>query len=83
MKSGRWIWFLLALGLVCGCRARYEITLYSGGQVTSLGKPKLVQGYYVFKDATGKENRVSATRVRLIEPQRRGWTKEPSFTPTR
>jgi hypothetical protein len=75
--------FLLMLALVCGCRTRYNITLYSGSQITSLGKPKLVQGYYVFKDVTGKETRVTAMRIRLIEPQRRGWSKDTTFTPTR
>jgi len=75
--------FLLMLVLVCGCQTRYEITLNTGNQITSLSKPKLVQGYYVFKDATGKEIQIAAMRVRLIEPQRRGWSKESTFTPTR
>ena len=74
---------LLALAVACGCRTRYEITLNSGSQITSIGKPKLVQGFYVFKDATGKQTQLNPMRVRRIEPQRRGWSKESTFTPSR
>ena len=50
-----------------GCRTRYDLALSNAGSVTAYSRPKLVQGYYVFKDATGKEVRVFAGRVRSID----------------
>ena len=83
MKRASWLVCLVALILICGCRTHYDITLNTGNKITSLGKPKLVEGSYVFKDVLGQENRVSVLRVRTIEPQRRGWSKDPTFNPAR
>jgi hypothetical protein len=83
MKRASWLLGVVALILVCGCRTRYDITLNTGNKITSVGKPKLVEGSYVYKDALGQQGRVSVLRVRSIEPQRRGWSEEPTFTPAR
>ena len=46
-----------------------------------MGKPKLVKGYYIFKDAAGQTNYVATSRVRMIQTQPRGQAEEPIFTP--
>ena len=57
---------LLALGFT-GCASHYEITTTGSARYTCKGRPKRVDGWYVFKDATGREVRVSAMRVTSIE----------------
>jgi hypothetical protein len=61
---------LLMLGCLSlsGCARHYMLTLNNGSQVDAWGKPKLVNGSYQFKDAQGKEGRVSSSRVSKIEP---------------
>lgn len=71
---------LLAVLAVTGCRTKYQLTLNNGNQVTTANKPKLVNGYYVFKDLNGQTNYVSQTRVRAIEPQPRGYKGSTSTT---
>ena len=69
-KNLRWI--LPVVLLIAGCRTRYEITLNNSNTMTSLGKPKLVDGSYVFKDINGQSNSIPSSRVRLIQPQSYG-----------
>jgi hypothetical protein len=57
---------LLAVS-AAGCRSRYDLTLSNSVSVTAYSRPKLVNGYYVFKDSKGQEARVFAGRVRSIE----------------
>ena len=60
--------FLLAGMLTAtGCRTHYELTLSNTKTITAHSKPKLVDGYYVFKDANGQETSVFQGRVRQIE----------------
>jgi len=66
--------------LATGCRAHYQLTLNNGNQITTLNKPRLVNGSYVFKDLNGQTNYVSQTRVRALEPQPRGYKKESTST---
>ena len=73
----------LCLGGLClvlvGC-ARYDITLGNGTVVRAKTKPKLNQeGYYVFKDLTGREVTVNPMRVRQIEPVRAGSKPASSY----
>lgn len=58
----------LVLGalLLTGCTSHYTMTLNNGGSVITRGKPRLEHGYYVFKDATGKDQRINSLRVREI-----------------
>ena len=58
----------LAAGLFAttGCMKRYSIVMTNGSQVTAASKPKLQGSYYVYKDAQGREQRVSQSRVREI-----------------
>jgi hypothetical protein len=58
----------LAPLLLAGCARHYVITLNSGARITTLGKPQLQQGRYVFKDVEGKPGVVAAGRVREIAP---------------
>jgi hypothetical protein len=59
---------LLGAGLDLGCVSRYNITLSSGTVVTAKGRPKLDKdGFYHYKDATGKEVVIPSIRVRKIE----------------
>jgi Bacterial protein of unknown function (DUF903) len=79
MKKAPLILLLGALA-VAGCRTNYQLTLNNGNRITTSNKPKLVQGYYVFKDLNGYTNHVAEARVRAIEPQPRGYSKKSGFT---
>jgi len=59
---------LIGLIALAGCAHQYVMKLNNGAQITTAGKPKLKEGTYYFKDAKGKEQFVSAMRVREIAP---------------
>ena len=59
---------LAGLLLLAGCAQNYVIVKTSGERITARGKPKLVNGYYRFKDASGQETQLFASRVREIAP---------------
>ena len=59
---------LLLAVLLTGCARNYVITMSNGARITTKGKPKLQNGSYVFKDASGQPAQVSAGRVREIAP---------------
>jgi hypothetical protein len=66
---------MLVLGLLLtGCATRYDITQSNGTVIRAKTKPRLdkEKHIYTFKDMAGQEVRLSAGRVRLIEPVRRG-----------
>jgi hypothetical protein len=58
----------LAVGLLAntGCARHYSVVMTNGTLVTANSKPKLKGGYYVYKDAQGKEQYISQSRVREI-----------------
>jgi len=59
---------LVCVTAVTGCAHQYVMKLSNGIKVTTASKPKLKNGCYTFKDATGKENKISQARVLEIEP---------------
>lgn len=61
---------VLTLGavLLAGCARSYTLTLNSGNRITTRGKPKLENGFYVYKDATGQTGAVPVGRVREVSP---------------
>jgi hypothetical protein len=76
---GRLFWAGCFCVVLAGC-ARYDITLGNGTIVRAKTKPKLNQeGYYVFKDLTGREVTVNRMRVRQIEPVWAGSKPSSSF----
>ena len=77
------LWTLLGTSLVVGCRTRYELTLNNAYKVTSVGKPKLINGFYVFKDPAGHTNAISELRVRQIQPQSSAESEDAIFKPRR
>ena len=79
MKKAFVVMLLGALA-VTGCRTNYQVTLNNGNRITTSTKPKLVRGYYVFKDVYGHTNHVSEARVRAIEPQPRGYSEKSGST---
>jgi hypothetical protein len=55
--------------LLTGCARTYVLTLNSGERMTAVGKPRLVNGFYYFKDTSGHDARpVFSGRVREIAP---------------
>jgi len=57
--------FAFALA-VTGCASSYSITTYTGGTIHCKGRPKLADGYYHYRDADGREQRINELRVREI-----------------
>lgn len=51
-----------------GCRTSYVIETSSGARIVTATKPRFVDGFYVYKDARGDEQRISKMRVREIGP---------------
>jgi hypothetical protein len=75
----------LALGLMlslCGCAHSYVMKLNNGLQVTSSSKPKLKDGFYCYKDASGKERYMPQSRVLLIEPSSMATEEKARFNPS-
>lgn len=68
MKRAIPFWAVVGLVALCGCANPYVITLRDGKRLTTPHKPKLVQGVYVYEDAQGRKNYVSAGRVREVAP---------------
>lgn len=68
MKPVCWLVVFLAV-VTCGCARRYVITLNNGNTITTLGKPRLEGGAFVFKDASGRWNSTPAGRVREVAPR--------------
>ena len=59
---------LFGVLLLTGCARHYTIVLNSGNRITTLGKPRLQNGSYVFKDAKGQPGSVPAGRVQEVTP---------------
>ena len=52
-----------------GCALRYyDVTLNNGTVIGAKGKPKLVNGYYVFNDLRGEQKEISQFRIRSVAP---------------
>ena len=59
---------LLGAVLLTSCARHYVITLNTGARITTVGKPRLENGAYVFKDTKGQPDSVFAGSVREIAP---------------
>ena len=59
---------LLGSLLLCGCASSYVMKLTNGGQIQTANKPKLQGSTYYYKDAHGKTETISQSRVLEIEP---------------
>ncbi|HEY9510919.1 MAG TPA: YgdI/YgdR family lipoprotein [Verrucomicrobiae bacterium] len=61
--------FLLVSALaLCGCARHYTIVTNNGAQIGTLGKPRLSDDVYLYKDIQGRRHSVPAGRVREIAP---------------
>ena len=54
--------------LVTSCARRYVVTLNNGSRISTMSKPRLENGNYVFNDAKGQPASVFAGSVREIAP---------------
>ena len=52
--------------LLTGCTHRYVITTTTGRAIDTKTKPKLHNGFYVFKDALGRDQMIHSGRVAEI-----------------
>jgi uncharacterized protein DUF903 len=67
-KKSRFLSILAACSLTTGCSTSYVVRLTNSDEVITRTKPRLDnRGFYVFKDADGREVRVSEWKVREIE----------------
>lgn len=73
-SDARWtvkkvVLLLAASGLLLsGCARHYTLTLTNGTQIGAIGKPRLQRGYYVYKNALGKQSAIGAGEVTEIAP---------------
>jgi hypothetical protein len=74
---------LLLIGLAAstGCARQYVMKLSNGTKLITPGKPKLKSGYYTFKDASGKVNKIPQGRVLEIEPASMAAEEKNRFAP--
>ena len=70
---------IAALLLLTGCARNYVITLNSGRQITTAGKPRLEGVVYTYRDMSGREGRVSAGSVSQIGPASRSGNQTTGF----
>jgi hypothetical protein len=60
---------LVGLLLLTGCSSGYVLTMSNGDRVHTASKPRLVNGFYYFKDGNGNDARpVFAGNVSEIAP---------------
>jgi hypothetical protein len=71
---------ILCAFALCGCARHYVIRLSSGAELITANKPKLKGTYYLFKDATGRENRIPQSRVQEILPASMAKKEKSPFT---
>jgi hypothetical protein len=65
----RYLLTLLLLPLfVTGCARGYVVTLNNGSRISTMSKPRLENGNYVFKDAKGQPASIFAGSIREIAP---------------
>jgi hypothetical protein len=75
------VFLLICVAGLTGCAHQYVMKLNNGTTVSTASKPKLKNGYYAFKDATGRENRISQSRVIVIEPASMAEEDKTRFAP--
>lgn len=64
-----------------GCARNYVMTLSNGEHIWSKGKPHLVEGFYVYKDASGHDAKVQSYFVREIAPPSMVTDQNAAFKP--
>lgn len=73
--------FLASLVFLTGCARTYVITLNNRERISTRGKPRLVQGFYVFKDMSGRNTSVQAIAVHEIAPSSMASDEAGAFKP--
>jgi len=68
MKRLRFLFLLAMASALAGCANSYMMRLSNGSKIISANKPKLQNGYYMYKDARGEKHYISQARVFEIAP---------------
>ena len=79
MRGAGRLLLLSGLLILSGCARDYVLTLTNGSRVTAINKPRLKNGYYIFKDAQGRPSYVPSGRVTVIEPASMARSDRPDF----
>lgn len=78
----RTVLLLLACAFfVSGCAQTYVITLKNRERIQTKGKPRLVNGFYVYKDPFGRQGAQQAILVREIAPASMATDDTAAFKP--
>ena len=77
---------LLSIGALCaallmGCARHYNLKLANGSVINTATKPRLENGSYHFKDGSGKDVYIPASRVREIAPASMSKESQTQFKP--
>lgn len=73
---------VLSVSMLCGCARHYVVRMNNGVRLTAASKPKLKNGYYVFKDASGREAYIPQGRVVEVAPAGRVSEENSPFRQT-
>jgi hypothetical protein len=70
-----------ALLILTGCAQKYIITTRTGERIEAKNRPRLVNGWYVYKDMNGQQAAEKSIAVREIAPASMATQESQEFKP--